>query len=149
MNKIKILIGILVIGIFILLWSGIDIYRNLNLDFEYNLDESIRDEGGIKNIEWIEGILVVEAIVGMGGVGPNSELYAKHKVDANTISLFVSDEKIFIEEIFRNIPQCLGTYEVKFKIKNLEMKDYKILLYKKSFMTENLLVDEKFISDAK
>lgn len=124
-----------------------DNYRVGNIEFEYSPigDEGmagLQAKGDMRNIEWVNNILIVDAIISMDGACPNQELFAKYKINANTLSLFVSDEKFFIEEIFMDRAKCIGYYAVKFKIKNLEKKDYKVLLYKKRFMTRNLLVDE-------
>ncbi|MCK4429526.1 MAG: hypothetical protein KAU95_04060 [Candidatus Aenigmarchaeota archaeon] len=104
--------------------------------------------GYIKNIEWEDDLLVVEAIMNMEGC-PNQELFVNYKINTNTLSFFVSNEKTFIEEIFMQHCSCIECYKLRFKIKNLEKKNYKVLLYKKIFMQKDFLVDEKLISNTK
>ncbi|MCK4428895.1 MAG: hypothetical protein KAU95_00860 [Candidatus Aenigmarchaeota archaeon] len=115
--------------------NDIFIIENENLEFEYKLiDEKIimeirEKEGdgyrGIKNIKWNGSILIADAIIGATCDDPFHRIIGGYEVDGNTISLTIS-EKFYSS--FRYA--CGGLYNISFKIKNLEKKDYTILLYR-------------------
>ena len=111
----------------------------------------IVQRGRIKSIEWNDNALVVDARV--GGTGCDITPYKftvdykrveksrrlENNMEKNIIYLFVSERT----SIFS--PECIGAYDFRFKIKNLEPKYYTIRLYKKSDLTERgfYLVEEK------
>ncbi|MCK4429116.1 MAG: hypothetical protein KAU95_01975, partial [Candidatus Aenigmarchaeota archaeon] len=68
-----------------------------------------------------------------------------HKVGKDWIKLFVSERNIISSK-------CAGAYEFRFKIKNLEKRDYSISLYKRNYYADEkvfFLVDEGIINNTK
>ena len=113
----------------------------------------IVQRGRIKSIEWNDNEVVVDAR--LGGTGCDITPYKftvdykrveksrrlENNMEKNIIYLFVSERT----SIFS--PECIGAYDFRFKIKNLEPKYYTIRLYKKSDENKKgfCLVEEKQI----
>lgn len=102
---------------------------------------NVRDDlggGYIKNIEWKENTLIIDAVMRVACDYQNLKLMGDYKVNGDTISLTVSQTKSYFLK-----SRCMGDYGVRFKIKNLEKKDYTILLYQVD--EGKSLIDEKSI----
>ncbi|MCK4429405.1 MAG: hypothetical protein KAU95_03450, partial [Candidatus Aenigmarchaeota archaeon] len=92
---------------------------------------------GINSIEWNNTVLIVETLITATCQDPNHKIIGKYEVDGDTISLIIS------EEFYSSVRyQCFGIYKVNFKIKNLEKKDYTILLYKGKKIDEKQIVQD-------
>ena len=106
----------------------------------------VYDNNHIKNIEWNDDVLIVDAIVNgvVCDIGINKFTF-DHKVEEDWINLFISERNILGS-------RCAGAYDFRFKIKNLEKKDYSISLYKRNYYADEkvfFLVDEGIINNTK
>jgi len=130
------LIGMLLIGGVIISGCIEEPQRSGNIEFEYGTNESVGDtQEGIKDIEWDNDVLIIDAIITATCDDPNLIFMGDYKVDGNDISLTVSETKSGYK--------CMGNYDVKFKINNLKKRNYNILLFTDVMGQGKLLIDEK------
>jgi len=117
------------------LYENDNVIKDENLEFEYEpidyeIIKEIREkEGddicGIKNIRWNNSILIIDSIITATCSDPYHRIIGGYELNGDTISLFISNK---FYSSFRY--SCIGWYNITFKIKNLEQKNYSVLLYR-------------------